>query len=75
MEDREIAAKRHKKRKTDCFYAPFRGYSLFPLCSLCWGIISTPNADAAWRQCQTSPLVASPGTSSSCTLEIVPMVW
>ena len=43
MEDNEIAAKRHKKRKTDCFYAPFasfRGYSLFPLCSLCCGLIS-----------------------------------
>ena len=45
MEDNEIAAKRHKKRKTDCFYAPFasfRGYSLFPLCSLCCGLISKP---------------------------------
>ena len=44
MEDNEIAAKRHKQRKTDCFYAPFasfRGYSLFPLCSLCCGLIST----------------------------------
>ena len=43
MEDDEIAAKRHKKRKTYCFYAPFasfRGYALFPLCSLCCGLIS-----------------------------------
>ena len=45
MEDNEIAAKRHKKRKIECFYAPFasfRGYSLFPLCSLCCGLISKP---------------------------------
>ena len=48
----------------------------FSLCVAYVGsLISTSNADAALRQCQTSPLVASPGTSSSCTLEIVPMVW
>ena len=43
MADYEIAAKRHKKRKTYCFYAPFasfRGYSFFPLCSLCCGLFS-----------------------------------
>jgi len=40
MEYNEIAVKRLKKRKTNCFYAPFRGYSLFPLCSLCCGLIS-----------------------------------
>jgi hypothetical protein len=34
MEDNEIAAKRHKKRKTDCFYAPFASFRviLFSLC-------------------------------------------
>jgi len=45
MEDNEIAAKRHKKRKIECCYAPFasfRGYSLFPLCSLCCGLSSKP---------------------------------
>ncbi len=44
MEDNKIAAKRHKKRKIDCFYAPFapfRGYSLSPLWSLCCGLISS----------------------------------
>jgi hypothetical protein len=44
MENNEIAAKRHKKRKTYYFYAPFasfRGYSLFPLCRLCCGLVST----------------------------------
>jgi len=43
MENNVIAAKRHKKRKTDCFYAPFasfRGYSLFPLCSLSCSLLS-----------------------------------
>ena len=43
MEYNEIAVKRLKKRKTHYFYvpfAPFRGYSLFPLCSLCCGLIS-----------------------------------
>ena len=54
MEDNEIAAKRHKKRKTDCFYAPFasfRGYSLFPLCRLCCGLISI---------CAANPLIGLP---------------
>jgi hypothetical protein len=43
MEDNEIAAKRHKQRKTDCVYGPFasfRGYSLFPWCRLGCGLIS-----------------------------------
>ena len=54
MEDNEIAAKRHKKRKTDCFYAPFAsfcGYSLFPLCRLCCSLLSIyhrpPNLEGA----------------------------
>ena len=47
MADNEIAAKRHKQRKTDCFYAPFasfRGYSLFPWLCLPCGIINMPTA-------------------------------
>ena len=43
----EIAAKKRKQRKTDCFYAPFapfRGYSLFPLLCLRCGIINMPAA-------------------------------
>ena len=43
MEYNETAAKRHKKRKTYCFYAPFAsfcGYSLLQLCILCCGLIS-----------------------------------
>ncbi len=59
MEDNEIAAKRHKKRKTDCFYAPFAsfcGYSLFPLCRLCCGLLSNlPRATLA------TPLQIFPG--------------
>jgi hypothetical protein len=45
MEYNEMAAKRRKKRKTYCLYAPFasfRGYSLSPLCSLCCGLMSKP---------------------------------
>jgi hypothetical protein len=45
MEYNEIAAKRHKKLKSYCVYAPFaslRGYSLFPFCSLCCGLFSNP---------------------------------
>jgi len=43
MEYNEIAAKRRKKRKTYCScapLAPFRGYYLFRLCSLCCAFIS-----------------------------------
>ena len=43
----EIAAKKRKQRKTDCFYAPFasfRGYSLFPWLCLPCGIINMPAA-------------------------------
>jgi len=43
MESNGIAAKRRKKRRSYCFYAPFaslRGYSLFRFCSLCYGLTS-----------------------------------
>ncbi len=43
MEHNEIAAKRHKKLESYCFYAPFaslRGYAFFPSCSLCCGLFS-----------------------------------
>ena len=43
MEYNELAAKRRKKHKSYCFYAPFaslRGYSLFRFCSLCYGLFS-----------------------------------
>jgi len=43
MESNGIAAKRRKKLRSYCFYAPFaslRGYSLFQFCSLCYGLTS-----------------------------------
>ena len=55
MEDNEIAAKRHKKYKTYCLYAPFasfRGYSLCPSCSLYCGLISRWLHVLSPRSCQ-----------------------
>jgi hypothetical protein len=43
MEYNEIAAKRRKKLKSQCLYAPFaflRGYSPVPFCSICCGLFS-----------------------------------
>ena len=66
MEDNEIAAKRHKKRKTDCFYAPFasfRGYSLFRSAVRCR--VRPPNSLRNPRPVSASPANAQAGMKAA----------
>ncbi len=66
-----MAAKRRKKRKSTCFFAPFApfcGYSFGPPCGLCYGILSK----RGWK-IKTARLSAKRLTIGSFRGEIVPV--